>query len=249
MGTVLLLMIVLVVSVFMEIPCYAARFLPKKARKTLVDTVARASLARFVAAAKAYMGMKLIYERGVPRLPPRFIVVANHQSLLDIPILMDFFRGSRTLLFVAKRELGTGIPLISSVLRLQGHALVPRSRGAASAMKALGRMARKADVNGYCPAIFPEGTRSRDGRLGVFHTAGLKRLLEAAPVPILVVAMAGGMGLSTLRHVVSSTEPKRYRVKTLAVFDPPGSRQETEDALVKAKSLIQDQLDRWRLEA
>jgi 1-acyl-sn-glycerol-3-phosphate acyltransferase len=57
-------------------------------------------------------------------MPDRCIVVSNHQSLLDIPILMHYFEPDRRLLFVAKKELGNGIPLISSVLRVGGHALI-----------------------------------------------------------------------------------------------------------------------------
>jgi 1-acyl-sn-glycerol-3-phosphate acyltransferase len=38
-------------------------------------------------------GFRFQYEKTRPKLfPPRFLVVANHQSLLDIPVVMDFFR-------------------------------------------------------------------------------------------------------------------------------------------------------------
>ncbi|TFG85473.1 MAG: 1-acyl-sn-glycerol-3-phosphate acyltransferase [Spirochaetales bacterium] len=245
MGTVLLFLIALLISIVYEIPATISRYLRGDARSRLIGWVVERSLEHLVAAVKVYMHIRLEYDKSFERLPERFIVIANHQSLLDIPVLMDYFRGRRTLLFVAKSELGMGIPLISSVLRIQGHALVERKGGTIRTMHVLGRFARVCRRNGSCPALFPEGTRSSDGRLKRFHTAGLRRLLEVAPVPVVVVAMDGGAEISSLRRVLMSGRGKRYRVKALAVVNAANDRKATGELLEHARNLIQAQLDLW----
>ena len=85
---------------------YACRFMPAGRRRERVAMVALAAMDRFVACARTYIGMRLRYERAGFDAPERCIVVSNHQSLLDIPVLMHYFRKERRLLFVAKKELG-----------------------------------------------------------------------------------------------------------------------------------------------
>ena len=246
MGTVLVFLIALVVSLAYEIPASISRYLRGSHRSRLIAWVADRSLGHLVAAVKEYMRIRLEYDRSFGPLPERFIVVANHQSLLDIPVLMDYFRKQRTLLFVAKSELGMGIPLISSVLRVQGHALVERKGGTVRTMHSLGRLARICDRNGFCPALFPEGTRSRDGRLGAFHSAGLRRLLEISPVPVLVVAMDGGSAMSSLRKVLTAGRGRRYRVKALALLAATDDRKSCSELLHTASELVLAQLGQWR---
>ncbi len=247
MGTVLIFAIALAICLYYEIPAYISRFLPLKRRLRLLGWVAARSLGHFLAAAKAYVGIRLAYEydRGLA-LPARCIVVANHQSLLDIPILLHYFTGARSLLFVAKKELGMGIPLISSVLRIQGHALVDRRGHPAASMRSLARFAQYAARNGFSPAIFPEGTRSKDGSVGKFHSAGLRRINEYEPLPLLVVAIDGGHRIGTLRKLFRSGFRTLYRVKALALLDAATEKKDSLERLEEARSLIADQLMAWR---
>lgn len=247
MGTALVFAIALVICLFYEIPAYLARFFPLKARLRLVAWVAARSLGHFLAAAKTYVGLRLAYEydRGL-KLPKRFIVVANHQSLLDIPILLHYFLGARSLLFVAKKELGMGIPLISSVLRIQGHALVDRRGRPAASMRSLAHYANYAARNGFCPAVFPEGTRSKDGSVGTFHSAGIRRIAGYEPLPLLVVALDGGYAIGTLRKLFRSGFRTLYRVKALALLEPAAAKKDSLERLEKARSLIAAQLGAWR---
>jgi 1-acyl-sn-glycerol-3-phosphate acyltransferase len=124
-------------------------------------------------------------------LPERFMVVSNHQSLLDIVVIMRTLPPWAKARFVAKRELGYGIPLISLILRVSGHSLVRRKGDALEAMRKVTRMAKRCRREGTIPVIFPEGTRSRTGALGRFHSAGYRKILEVEPIPILVAAMEG----------------------------------------------------------
>jgi len=100
-------------------------------------------------------------------IPQHCLVIANHQSLLDIFVLMAMLGFERKPRFVAKHELSFGIPFVSFTLRKGGHCLVKRQGAPLEAMEEVAKMAVRCAHENACPVIFPEGTRSRDGKVGV----------------------------------------------------------------------------------
>ena len=96
-------------------------------------------MSRFcVLLARVYAGLRFIRESAVPseRLPERFLLVTNHQSLADIAILVCAFPG-HDLKYAAKKELKYGIPSVSLGLRLGNHAFVNRRGGFGETMRSL----------------------------------------------------------------------------------------------------------------
>jgi 1-acyl-sn-glycerol-3-phosphate acyltransferase len=120
------------------------------------------------------------------------IVVSNHQSMHDIPPYIWYLRQHHAK-FVSKRSLARGIPSVSFNLRVGGSALVDRSNReqAVTAIAALG--ARISATNGAA-VLFPEGTRSRDGRPKTWKSAGFLTLLQAAPRAVVVPVTIQGTG-------------------------------------------------------
>lgn len=112
------------------------------------------------------------------------VVVSNHQSMFDIPLIAWCFR-RRHPKFVAKSQLGRGLPSVSYNLRHGGSVLIDRAnpRQALPALRAFGE---RIAARGEAACIFPEGTRSRDGTLKPFNTAGLVTLLRAMPDAVVV---------------------------------------------------------------
>jgi 1-acyl-sn-glycerol-3-phosphate acyltransferase len=118
-----------------------------------------------------------------------FVVVANHQSILDILMLS---RLPREMKWVAKEELFK-LPWVGWMLRMSGD--IPIRRGdAESGGEALAR-AKAYLARGMSVMIFPEGTRSARGTLLPFKSGAFRLALEAgAPVlPIAVHGTAEGM--------------------------------------------------------
>ncbi|WP_299883912.1 1-acyl-sn-glycerol-3-phosphate acyltransferase [uncultured Lacinutrix sp.] len=107
------------------------------------------------------------------------ILVANHQSMNDIPPMIWFFRKFH-LKFISKRELGKGIPSVSYNLRHGGSVLINR-KDPVQAVEAIKTMAAYIEKHNRGVIIFPEGTRSRDGKPKPFQTRGLKTLFAEAP--------------------------------------------------------------------
>ncbi len=100
------------------------------------------------------------------------IFVSNHQSIFDIPPIVWFFRKHNPK-FVAKKELGKGIPSISYNLKHGGSVLIDRENSN-QAMDVLVNFSKTINKNNWGVAIFPEGTRSRTGHPKRFATNGLK---------------------------------------------------------------------------
>lgn len=112
------------------------------------------------------------------------IFVANHQSMFDIPPIIWTFRKHHPK-FVSKIELAKGIPSISFNLRHGGAALIDRKDGK-QAIATLGKFAKKINKENWSAVIFPEGTRSRDGKPKSFSINGLKMIAKYNPEAFIV---------------------------------------------------------------
>jgi 1-acyl-sn-glycerol-3-phosphate acyltransferase len=123
------------------------------------------------------------------------IVVSNHQSMYDIPLLGILF-ADRHPKYVSKIELAKGIPSISYNLRHGGSVCIDRkdARQSLPALKAFGEYL---EAKHYAGCIFAEGTRSRDGQMKPFKPQGLSILLKAAPsAAVIPVAIEGSWELA-----------------------------------------------------
>ena len=107
------------------------------------------------------------------------IIVANHQSMYDIPPIIWRLRAYHPK-FVSKKELGKGIPSVSYNLRHSGSVLIDR-KDRRQALKAIAGLGAYIESTGRSAVIFPEGTRSRDGNPKPFRMVGLKALIKNAP--------------------------------------------------------------------
>lgn len=118
------------------------------------------------------------------------IVMSNHASNFDILALQGFF--PRPLSWIAKKELFQ-IPIFGQSMRYGGY--IPLDRG--DGRKALKSMDEAADQirGGKSVIIFPEGTRTRDGKLLPFKRGGFL-LAARAGVPVVPVTIAGSFQIN-----------------------------------------------------
>lgn len=178
-------------------------------------------------------------------LPRQFLLLSNHQSLLDIPVLLYAFTDFG-LRFVGKKELFRYILLVSAIFRVQRHAKIDRKGDFANTMREMERMARMCGRMGLSPVVFPEGTRSRTGVLGPFHSGAVRTILRTLPIPVVSVATDGGYQAATLRQFMTNLEHLRYRVKVLSVYPAPRSKREIDDLLAESRAEISEQIEEWR---
>lgn len=189
-------------------------------------------------------GTKLIVDKS-EHIEPKtgYILVSNHQSLIDVPIFGGLLFSNYPK-YVAKAELGRWLPTVSFNLTHGGNALIDRDdpRQALRAIKQLGKECQERDT---AVVIFPEGSRSRDGELGEFRTAGIATLLKAAPaLPVVPTAIDGSADL--LRHRMF---PIPYGTTIRVAFGDPIARRDGEDVdalIAAAHDEIAATLARWR---
>jgi 1-acyl-sn-glycerol-3-phosphate acyltransferase len=126
---------------------------------------------------------RVTFKTALPEGKP-LILVANHQGTFDI-MTMGWFLRKYHPKYVAKIELAKNIPSVSFNLKYGGSVLIDRKdpRQALPAMKQMGEYIQN---TGRSVVIYPEGTRSRDGRPGTFANNGLKILCKYAPDALVV---------------------------------------------------------------
>jgi len=138
---------------------------------------------------------RLLYRphvQGADRVPRRgpVILAANHRAAVDTAAIA--LTAGRPVSFLGKAEYFTGHGLrgraLAAFLRALGY--VPVDRGNAKAGLAALQAARTVLDTGGAFAIYPEGTRSLDGRLHRGHT-GVASLALATGAPVVPVAMRG----------------------------------------------------------
>jgi 1-acyl-sn-glycerol-3-phosphate acyltransferase len=114
-----------------------------------------------------------------------YIVMANHNSFMDIPVIFRCIPFNAY--FIAKKELGK-IPLLGWYIRASGMILIDRT----NRIKSNESIAKAAILvaKGKSVMIFPEGTKSRDGKIGPFKKGGF-HLAEQSKVPILPIKIEG----------------------------------------------------------
>jgi len=231
-----------------EILLSIRRFLDPGRAFEITESFAKRSVRQIFSLMSTYCRVSLVFENhSGHELPPRFLLVANHQSLMDIPVCIALFP-ARSIRFVAKRKLGTGIPFVSLILRSQGHALVERRGEATQAMRSLLRFARRCEREGTCPVIFPEGTRSLDGTVGVFHTAGVRKILSETPLPLVVAVLDGGWRIAKLADLFRNLGGAHFRVRLISVTRPLSTKLEVLDAISRARNDIEISLAAMRSE-
>lgn len=131
------------------------------------------------------LGVSIVFNNpyNLPKDRP-LIVVSNHQSMYDIPPLIWYLRAHHPK-FISKKELGRGIPSVSYNLRHGGSVLIDR-RDSVKSITAIEEFAQRVKANNWTAVIFPEGTRSKDGKPKPFKTKGLMTLIKHIPNALIV---------------------------------------------------------------
>jgi 1-acyl-sn-glycerol-3-phosphate acyltransferase len=148
--------------------------------------------------------------RGLDRLQrgETYVFVANHQSIYDIPVL--FWSLPYQLRIIAKESLGN-FPFLGWHLRRTGHMLVDRRK---PDPRQIFGWASRLTSRGLSLIVFPEGTRSHDGRVGRFKGGSFHLALEAG-LPIVPLSVVGS------RHVMLKGRLATYPGHvTLVIHEP-----------------------------
>lgn len=157
---------------------------------------------------------------------PLFLAVANHNSWMDIPFL-GYTIGWRNYKIISKQELGK-VPILGKAIRVAGNIMVDR-KDKRSGLKALKKGIYYLK-NGVHLCTFPEGTRSRTGRLQKFKNGAFK-MAHKAEAPVVALSIVN----AHKAHPVWGMFPIRSArsICKIIVHEPIESKGKTEDELVE----------------
>lgn len=148
------------------------------------------------------------------------IFVSNHQSLYDVPALIWFLRKYHAK-FISKIELASGIPSISFNLKYGGAANIDRKDPKQSISEIL-KLAQRMRENNWSAVIFPEGTRSKDGKLRTFATAGLNALIKKVPDALIVPVALNNFWKMTQYGLFPLSVGEQLSIDILEPIEPAG---------------------------
>lgn len=163
-----------------------------------------------------------------------YVIVINHRAMIDIPALYFLPLNFR---WVSKREVFR-IPFFGQFLKIHGDICIDRGR-ASEAMAQLLREGGEWLGRGASVAIFPEGTRSKDGTVHRFK-AGAFTLAREAGAEILPVVLDGTASLIRPSRLFRWRNTITLRVlppvtrERIAAADPRDLAVEVHDAMAAA---------------
>ncbi len=173
-------------------------------------------------------------------LSQRYVVVLNHRSFVDIPMLYWTPMNFR---WVSKKYIQR-FPLIGQYMWLHGDILIPDGNPRRAAEKIMTKGKMWLDERGVNVAIFPEGTRSKTGEIGRFKATAFN-LAKEAGVGVLPVVLDGSDvigkgGKLPWRHTFRVRVLAPVSAADVAAREPKEVMEEVRERMVEEKSRINE---------
>lgn len=153
------------------------------------------------------------------------IFMCNHVSNLDPPVVLPLLPGRCSVLL--KKEL-MRIPILGRAMRMGQFVPVERG-GKREAAQASVIAAGEALASGLNILVFPEGTRSRDGRLAAFKKGPFFLAMETK-APVVPVTVSGTQEM--MRKGSWAIKPGMAKIRLLPAIEP--SEFQTREELLRA---------------
>ena len=130
-----------------------------------------------------------VHPEGMEKVPAdtRFLLVCNHQHMADVGVLISYFKKSK-IAFISKQE-NRNMPVVGKFMHRTSSQTLDREddRQALRVILKCIQMVKDQEVS---VAVFPEGTRSKTGKLLPFRNGAFK-IAQKANVPIVVCTING----------------------------------------------------------
>ena len=166
------------------------------------------------------LGMKVDVQ-GQDKIPDngRFLLVCNHLSLLDVVVMVWKFR-NRQLTFISKQE--NMEMFIVGKLMGKIQCLPLNRENDREALKTILKAIAIVKEDKASMGLFPEGTRSLDGKLHSFRSGGFK-IAQKANVPIVVCTLKGTSDLFINMKKLKRTHVRLHLVDVIPAEEVKGA--------------------------
>jgi hypothetical protein len=155
----------------------------------------------------------------IPRIEggPGTLVLMNHQSLMDIPLVVRSLSPTYPRI-VTRVRYARGKPLISHMIRLYQY---PTVDPGATGRQGLEQLREQTASSPVPVVIFPEGTRTRDGSLGKFRKMGLRAILGGRSWNVWIMAVDGWWQSARLTDFIDNVSKVEGRIRAVGPFTSP----------------------------
>ena len=165
-----------------------------------------------------------VHAKGLEKTPQegRFLLVCNHQHMADVGVLISKFKKSK-IAFISKQE-NRNMPVIGKIMHMTSSQTLDREDDR-QALRVILKCIQLVKDQVVSVAVFPEGTRSKTGKLLPFRNGAFK-IAQKANVPVVVCTINGTgdlfHNLKKLKtthidlHLVDVIPPEELKGKTTA---------------------------------
>ncbi|MCD6598032.1 MAG: 1-acyl-sn-glycerol-3-phosphate acyltransferase [Bacteroidales bacterium] len=170
-----------------------------------------------------------------------YILVSNHQSMLDIILLYRLFAHYK---WIAKQELFR-VPVIG--WNMTANRYIPLKRGSKSSVLRMALLSEKTLKEGSSLMIFPEGTRSETGEIKGFKDGAFKMAIKTK-TPIIPIVL-DGTGNALPKNGFEFSSKELFHIRILDEVPVDGLTDKDVKLLTsKIRHLMIDELKKMRTE-
>jgi 1-acyl-sn-glycerol-3-phosphate acyltransferase len=175
----------------------------------------------------------------LPRIPADedTLILMNHQSVLDIPLVVASLASGYPRIVTRKRYL-RWIPLISHMVRLYQYPVVNPAANPGESRRALAELTRAARETDVPLVVFPEGTRTKDGAIGPFKTTGLRIILRQRPWTVYVLVADGFWQRAKVKDFLGGISTIRGRITLSGPLTWDDPRADAEEFISRAREIM-----------
>ena len=167
-----------------------------------------------------------------------YIFAPNHASSLDIPLILGFL--PFWIVPISKIEL-KWIPFLGWAMQAAGHVFVDR-RDHEKAMLSIAKIKNSLLKNPRSILIFPEGSRTNDGKVNQFKTGGLS-IGITTKISIVPVAIEG-----TFESLSKHSKKFVNNLLTINIGSPVDTRKYSLDDRKNLASIVNSEVKRLKNE-
>ena len=179
-----------------------------------------------------------------PAIPsdPGVLVLMNHQSLLDIPIVIRCVERGYSRI-VTRERYTRGVPVVSKMIELYDYPVVDPRGGMKGQLGMLRSVARDPRVP---IVVYPESTRSRDGVLLPFRRGAVETLLRHRQWDVYLLTSDGTLPCGRLKDMLRGVDTLHCRVSVSGPFDTPSDPHEISSWLEEMEGRMRNGLAELR---
>lgn len=194
-------------------------------------------LPRLWAKGMLWLLLRRVEVHGREHLRPgeHYVFMANHQGMLDIPMINGWL--GRDFKWMMKKELER-IPLFGTACRAARFVMVDNSN--AGAVRRTCRETAALMREGYSICLFPEGSRTWNGRMDEFHKGGFV-LAKACGFPIVPITINGSFDALPRAKGLCLTAPSHL---SITIHEPIVASLSCEDLMARVFDDIHRSLDK-----